>query len=687
MKRIGICVAIGLMTSATVLQGCGGCEGVGPTAPPRTEVVGDDVPSQMTEDGWTHWDLPAEWPAPPRARVGAALPESTDELVAALMHAYELGVPDVRGGALHEVELPFRSLDGKDGSFRGPRMVVVGSVRGVRFAIDEGVLVPVRGMGPELDLIERFTAALEASERYRPTNEICPLIDAWPEVRARSRPDLVDRYATLWSTTSDQQQLLGRRRHELTRRALANFRRGDDAAAWRDLAARHLLDDATLVSVRSDGDTEYPDETIVQLEQELELRRDAAVASRSMTIADEIDALLDVSSPGEPTRLGLANDPHVLALVARGETAVPALLDALGDTGRATRMVYVDPFQHRARLIDRTDAVYAALASILDVDWHPEHAFGDFLTTQDAATVATVHAAATAYWEELHALSPAERRWRILGDDARSPAEWAEAALWLVDASPQPRAFAQYRIYSIAAASPMQGEPLRARSDPSLSELLRRRIESTDDEDIWRSALAVAAARWDPRALLEHFDELRLTSVMTLLPALGEIGRRRLLETLRGHGQMLMFAAAMEVEVWVPYLLDAASDPAVAAALTAVLDDPGDQGLFDARILVGVGLARGGFAPARVALVAHLHDPSVYGELWPGAEALILGPLTVLLHEPVTVGRDVTRGEMTAFLVRDMVELPYEFGVDQPTRERQLAALVAALEPRPSGSP
>lgn len=57
-----------------------------------------------------------------------------------------------------------------------------------------------------------------------------------------------------------------------------------------------------------------------------------------------------------------------------------------------------------------------------------------------------------------------------------------------------------------------------------------------------------------------------------------------------------------------------------------------------------------------------------------------------MLNEPASVGRDVTRGEMTAWLVREIVELPYEFGADEATRERQLAAIIATLEPIPSNA-
>lgn len=640
-----------------------------------------DVPSELTDDGWTRWDLPTLWLAPPDAPTPRPLGEGPPELLAAYVELPP-GMPDARGGELHEVELPLRAVGGEDETIRGPRMVVTGSVHGVRFAIDRGVLVPVAAMGPELDLAQRFEAALALVEAREPTDEVCPLLQAWPAVLALGRRDLVDRYAALPMVAFEQQAMAGRRYHELARRALAHFHRSDDEAARRDLASRQLMEHTSFTDVHGTRAMAYRDETIAELARELTLR---TVMFDTSTLEGEIAALADVTVPAEVTRAALAADPRVRAVVARGEAAVPALIEALEDDERTTRIVLVDEVLHpEAVLLRRSDAVYAALAQILDLDFHAPSAFGEWLTHQDARTIDTVRSAARAYWAEMGSISPIERRWRVLVDDDRTPLEWADAAIWLVEASARPRAFARFQPFSIAPASPMRGEPLRERTGPSVTELLLRRMtESTSDERA-QFVIALAAARWDRAALAPHLDSLPRDSVMSLLPVLGEPGWPRLAEALRTRGGLVLFLSAGDFEAWVEYLHGALGDPSVAAALQGVLASDEEEGLIDARVPMAVALARRGFVPARDMLIAALHDPEIDGELWPGAEGRVLASsVTLILSERVTERRDVSRGELAAFFVGAQLSIPYSFAADPAAREARVAEMVAALGTAP----
>jgi hypothetical protein len=104
---------------------------------------------------------------------------------------------------------------------------------------------------------------------------------------------------------------------------------------------------------------------------------------------------------------------------------------------------------------------------------------------------------------------PAAQQWFIvLADDDAGPNEWCWAAEQLVSADKNsPPAFV---IWSVASKPEQRkskaqlGEPVRNAKSPSVTDLIRKRIEETGDEH-YRLALALAA--WDPKAALPVLKE------------------------------------------------------------------------------------------------------------------------------------------------------------------------------------
>jgi hypothetical protein len=205
--------------------------------------------------------------------------------------------------------------------------------------------------------------------------------------------------------------------------------------------------------------TNYPDQTI-----------------RIAALIDDLD-LVSARQSGQPGWVNLSDDKIVAALKDEGDPAVGPLLDCLEKDQRLTRSVGFgrDFFRNRT-VIPVHDAARVALLSILRAGF-----------TNDTEI--------RAYWEKYRNLKLEDRWYAILNDDSAS-ARWREAAANIV----QPENY--------HAPIRMDGETLRAKGNPSVSELMSRRalevptnnIKAYDLSTSCQMALYLAA--WDPAAAL-----------------------------------------------------------------------------------------------------------------------------------------------------------------------------------------
>ena len=211
-------------------------------------------------------------------------------------------------------------------------------------------------------------------------------------------------------------------------------------------------------------------------------------------------------------------DPTAAALVAEGADAVEPLLQAWErDGGRLTRSVsFVRDFQPGRFLHPVSEPAAAILAAIMQVS--PD----DLRALAGGATPGTVRE----YWQKARGTTPMERWYLTMADDAAGVKAWQQAAKEIVRPN-NVRNLGNGRTtwtpLKPGEVAPMAGEPLRAKTDPTLSELWVKRAAQMrpDDEhisahvfDLTYSCEFVAnLARWDRAAAVReaalHMDLCR----------------------------------------------------------------------------------------------------------------------------------------------------------------------------------
>ncbi len=199
------------------------------------------------------------------------------------------------------------------------------------------------------------------------------------------------------------------------------------------------------------------------------------IADRDARIAALVRDLDRVSSAyGSGSNIGgafLGNVPVVKALVKEKDAAVEPLLTCLEDDGRLTRTVDYDT-RHGTRHVNVrpvSGVAFEALTQILGT-----RQFGG-----DSP------AAIRAYWKKSRGLAPEERWYQTLADDNARPRQWLDAAEALSQPSNVQGRGGSYVIASVPRSEvpPLRGEPLRGKKDPSVTDLIARRVEAIDPSD------------------------------------------------------------------------------------------------------------------------------------------------------------------------------------------------------------
>lgn len=193
---------------------------------------------------------------------------------------------------------------------------------------------------------------------------------------------------------------------------------------------------------------------------------------KAKRIAALIRDLEEVSSRqwGQPGGVNVAGDPIVKALVEEGEDAVEPLIECLEKDNRLTRSVSFGRSFHRGRsTISVASAALAALRCILRTS-----DFGEGTDTR-----AGLASKIRAHWDRFKGHAIEESWYGILADDNASPKQWLEAAASIVRPA-DVRIEGQWVVTpprKPGEIPPMSGEPLRGRKNPSVAELMAKRVE------------------------------------------------------------------------------------------------------------------------------------------------------------------------------------------------------------------
>jgi hypothetical protein len=210
------------------------------------------------------------------------------------------------------------------------------------------------------------------------------------------------------------------------------------------------------------------------------------------------------------------DNPSVQALIAEGEDAVEPLLDCLEHDPRLTRTVITSERPAYRGLVGVDKAAFLAISGILKPVFVTYN-----LRPNDLKGRAALAADIRKYWMAHKGLSTADRWFAVLANDAAEPKNWVEDAKHIIytieGAEGQhgiwARFFAQLHIQKREIAAIAK---LRAKTDPSVSDLLKRRMMEIANmpADPWgRNAvmatdLAKALKEWDGKAEVKALHDL-----------------------------------------------------------------------------------------------------------------------------------------------------------------------------------
>lgn len=229
--------------------------------------------------------------------------------------------------------------------------------------------------------------------------------------------------------------------------------------------------------------------------------------------------LVSARQDSQPGCVSLDDDPIVKALIQEGPAAVEPLLDCVEKDTRLTRSVgFGRDFRPDRTVLSVYRAARVALADIMKTsqfqDSEREVSYEDMEGRKRLA------AEIRSYWQKNKGVPLVERWYQKLADDNDSPEEWLEAATNLSEPVDVERGYGSsygggWRTLSKrepGTVLPLKGESLRAKKNPSVTDLFLRRISSLTERSEGTSRrleaackLALAFADWDGKG---HFSEL-----------------------------------------------------------------------------------------------------------------------------------------------------------------------------------
>ncbi len=169
--------------------------------------------------------------------------------------------------------------------------------------------------------------------------------------------------------------------------------------------------------------------------------------------------------------VSLTEDPIVRALYRQGEDAVPALLNVIETNDpRLTRSItFYRDYDRDRRALSVQEVAYFLITRLLEIDFGS----GAELVTGTAESRAALVTQLREYWSKAKSLTAPERWFQVLADDAASPDQWLQVVENIVS-----RDLPSSVPDEMTAGRALRGAVLRAKSSPSVSDLVARRVKS-----------------------------------------------------------------------------------------------------------------------------------------------------------------------------------------------------------------
>jgi hypothetical protein len=305
-------------------------------------------------------------------------------------------------------------------------------------------------------------------------------------------------------------------------RAVCAHMRGDPNMVLASMArAKQIAPALRKILITEGADTklfDYWNENLQKLIPENERRlkdkvlgflNEDAFLKKNPSVPELIRALerIQMEQIGQPGDVEFWDDPIVKALVRKGNEAVEPLLDCLESDNRLTQSVHFWRMHHPSRtVLGVHEAAIYALQDIFSKQFFVLASTGDSLSSREGDKRKHLAKAIRAEWDKYGRITGPERAFAILKDDEASSSDWCLAAKSLFQLVEYDRETGD----PIPFKGPEPGEVLRGRIDPSVSDLIVKRIDGIEegltirkendrnDDPAWnRAALMVLLLDWD----------------------------------------------------------------------------------------------------------------------------------------------------------------------------------------------
>ena len=479
-------------------------------------------PKPVAQGGPTRVAVAVEEPPAPKAWTPPKTSLTTAKVEeAAFLLAHGMGDP--RGGSYREASVWVGSVWGRD---ERPTKLHGWVMPGERwFVAPNGLVYDVVAVGPKADLQADVAALGDKPARggffSRSMSRLGP--ESVPVLLVAGETKLAERFGEMPGRRESADEFLA----ALFDQAVTAHMRGDDRTALRvgRLLARIRPEFDARYGARKDGgirqggDYAFLDPVpalVKDSERRLALPPRGPFDPKTATVAELIDRLDEVAARqwGQPGGVNLAEDPIVAALGAKGDPAAEPLLDAMQGDKRLTRSVsFGRDFFPGRNLIPVRSAALAAFQIFAQTDAFPAGG-GPQLDVKGLR----------AYWKANAGKSLPDRWFDTLADDKAGWRRWEEAAQRLFDGKNVTR----QGMWTTMPPDqgPINAEGVRARRDPSLSDLLARRaldVVDRNDEGIGGPLmfttgirLGLDLAQWDPPRAIPVLRDLTRRSIEAL---------------------------------------------------------------------------------------------------------------------------------------------------------------------------
>lgn len=366
------------------------------------------------------------------------------------------------------------------------------------------------------------------------------------------------------SSVSDGTELVIGFAYSRVRQMLDHFRQGDYASVVRlgqELRWSRPFLEAGMTSISSGRDEAADPKRHDLLQKKLDRLRmtlqPEALISKAMASLDErgenpdplgvkdraarIRALIEsldrveAAQTGSPGMIHYHSDPRELALIKEGEPALKALFHAARSDGRSISYSFTDRIGggQGMRSLSVRQIAETTIERILGVYW------------ADSIPGKSKLEKLKSIWVKTTGMSKPERWFALLADESGTLTKWEEAAQCLFDKEGVERIGQGSTLganWQSDPKAPLQAEPLRGRSNPSLSDLLAVRAERSLERQnpsyphfSPSLGFAVKLYAWEPKSSLTALQKTSRAAMQRRWGVDDPIGRFRLARAVVGR--------------------------------------------------------------------------------------------------------------------------------------------------------